>query len=290
VIKINKAGYLYIVMTILVGFAGVNTGNNLVYIVASALLSYMLVSGIFGRNNIQGIKIDLDFPEEIYARTDVPVIVKVLNTKRFMPVFLLKVMIDGKEVFCPFIRAESETTQHLGMCFERRGRHTIEDIYIASVFPFNFFTRFKRAAGGVKLLVLPKPCKCPLGQLFDRHSRSRGDRSSERVGHDVDILSIRDYVAGDPPKYINWKSTAKTGDLKTKELSSVELQHVMINFDQMDKADTEHTISCITYMIVSLIRSKVPVGLIIGGETYKPNSSPAHKLKILAKLALYGEN
>jgi len=48
VIKINKAGYIYILLTILVGFSAVNTANNLVYIIASALLSYMLVSGISG--------------------------------------------------------------------------------------------------------------------------------------------------------------------------------------------------------------------------------------------------
>ena len=39
-------------LTLLLGFAAVNTGNNLLYLLVSALLGFMAVSGILGRLNL----------------------------------------------------------------------------------------------------------------------------------------------------------------------------------------------------------------------------------------------
>jgi uncharacterized protein (DUF58 family) len=287
VIRIQKAGYIYILLTILIGFAAVNTGNNLIYIVTSALLSHMLISGIFGRKNIQGLEVDLTLPEEIYAENDAPVEVKLLNTKTWMPAFLIKIAVDGSEVLFPFVRAGSSESKHILMRFPERGRKHVGEITISSVFPFNFFTRYRRTSEVKPFLVFAKPLQCSLMEIGGHNARWKGDVSSNTTGYESELISIRDYISGDHPKYINWKSTAKTGNLKTKELSSIELQHVMINFDTMDKRDLEFAVSCITYNVLRLMRSQVPVGMTIAGETIKPGLSPSHKIRILTRLALY---
>lgn len=288
-IKVNKAGNIYILLTILIGFSAVNTGNNLIYIIASALLSYMLVSGIFGRNNIYGMDVSLEFPEEMFAHTDTPVAVRARNQRKFLPAFLIRVMIGSQEVFYPFIKAREETGSHMNMRFDRRGRHTLTDITVASVFPFNFFTRYRKIGKKFDLIIFPKPEKIPLNLPFDRPSRSRGDALSDSVGFDADVVSIRDYVSGDALKTISWKSTAKTGQLKTKELSSIELHNVMIDFDRMDKRNLEHTLSCATFLVIRLTRSNIPVGMVIDGQFMEPSTSPTHRLMLLKKLALYGQ-
>lgn len=288
-IKINKAGNIYILLTILIGFSAVNTGNNLVYIIASALLSYMLVSGIFGRKNIYGIDVALEFPEETFARTDTPVAVRVTNKRRFLPAFLIQILVGDLKVFFPYIKAKGEAVSHLNMRFDQRGCHEISEIRVSSVFPFNFFTRFRRIHKKFDLVIFPRPTKGQTGLEHNRQTKSKGDTVSNASGHDSDVLSIRDYVAGDPLKYISWKSTAKTGLLKTKELSSIELQSVMIDFDGMNKKNLEYTLSCVTYTVLKLQKSNVPVGLVIGGETLHPSTSAAHKLRLLKKLALYGD-
>jgi hypothetical protein len=45
-LRLSKAGASYIALTLLTGFAAVNTGNNLLFLVVSALLAFMAVSGI----------------------------------------------------------------------------------------------------------------------------------------------------------------------------------------------------------------------------------------------------
>ncbi|MGV8075512.1 MAG: DUF58 domain-containing protein [Syntrophobacteraceae bacterium] len=248
----------------------------------------MLISGMFGRKNISGLNVELEFPNEVFAQTDTPVGIKLTNPGKFMPAFLIKILVGEYEVFFPFLRARSSATLHVGMKFNKRGSQTIERIHISSVFPFNFFTRYRKLAGNFDLVVFPKPIKCQLADLYDREAKRKGEIPSNRTGHESDIISIRDYASGDPPKYISWKSTAKTGRLKTKELSSIQSQLVIIDFDKMEKKHIEETISFVTYAIVRLIRSNTPVGLLIDGDLIKAGISPAHKNKMLKKLALYG--
>lgn len=289
-IKINKAGYLYIALTILIGFSAVNTGNNLVYIVTSALLSYMLVSGVFGKRNLYAVTTAVEFPEEIFAGTDFPVQVKVTNRRRFMPAFLIRLSVGDSDVFFPFIGPAGTLSGQAVLRFPARGKQTIREVVVSSVFPFNFFTRYRHLKTEKDLVVFPKPVASPLHEVYDDRSGARGERVSSRPGYDSDILAIRDYVSGDPPKYISWKSTAKTGVLKTKELSALEARHVIIDMNRVDMRSPEHALSCLTHHVIRLTRSGIPVGLAMEGETLKPDVTPGHRVRLLTKLAFYGQD
>ena len=277
-------------LTILIGFSAVNTGNNLIYIIASALLSYMLVSGAFGRRNLLNLEIELELPDEIFAGSEIPIGIRLINQRSFMPAFLIRVVIEQGHCLFPFTGAKAESKQFCSMQFNSRGEYRIGDIYISSVFPFNFFTRSRKLPHSFKLIILPKPQQCEAIHLHDRRTRLKGDASTLAIGYDSDIISIRDYTSGDPLKYISWKSTAKTGVLKTKELSAIDLQQLLLDFDRIAKKDLEHTLSCFTYLIIKFIRSNIPVGLVIAGDYYKPAVLKAHKIKMLRRLALYGQN
>jgi uncharacterized protein (DUF58 family) len=95
-------------------------------------------------------------------------------------------------------------------------------------------------------------------------------------------------VRGDPLKYIHWKATAKTGKLKTKELSSLAHRPVIIDFEKVSIANIEERISSIAYAIVQFCKNNIPVGLKINGNLYLPDVSSAHKINLLRELALYG--
>jgi len=231
----------------------------------------------------------VEYPEEVFADTANPIIARIHNRRKFAPTFLVRISCGDQEPLFPLI-GSGASVNHCFMFFPpRRGRHRVGDIRISSVFPFNLFTRYKTLAASAEVVVFPKPQKCQLTHLSNRQIRSRGETSSNLAGFDSDLISIRNYVAGDPPKYISWKSTAKTGQLKTKELSSIELQNVIIDFDRMDKGNLEYAISCVTFTVLKLLRSRTPVGLAIDGEMIGPDISGAHKVKILTKLALYGQ-
>jgi uncharacterized protein (DUF58 family) len=293
VIKITKAGWFYILLTIFLGVSGINTGNNLIYLIVAAFLSFMAVSGIFGKRNLSKIDVRIELPEEIYADTSTPVRVIIRNNRRFLPVFLMRVHVAGSEILFPFVDVKTEGARYLFLPFRERGRSEIRNMYVSSVFPFHFFIRFRTMPGVFEAIVFPRAKKCESLGSFEEGRRSRGEHATNKTGYEADIISLRDYIEGDPLKYIHWKATAKTGRLKTKELSSLSHQPVIIDFDALPLKDLEEKISCVTYILLRLLKRNIPVGLRIGGTLYKPFSKPHQertktlKLAMLTKLALY---
>lgn len=295
VIRITKAGWLYIILTLFLGFAAVNTGNNLLFLIVSAFLSFMGISGFFGKRNLSGLDIRIDPPEEIYATTMVPIKVTLRNRRKLLPAFLITVRVMDTEVLFPFVDTQETASRYLTLSFHKRGRMLISDIHICSVFPFNFFVRCRRVPAEVETIVFPRTIRCDLFDTFVREQRQRGEKNTDRVGYDADLISLRDYITGDPLKYIHWKASAKTDQLKTKELSSLYQRPVIIDFDAVPIRDIEERISCITYVILMLFKRHVPVGLKMKDTLLKPRIRASSdrlkesKLGMLRKLALYDE-
>jgi uncharacterized protein (DUF58 family) len=287
VIKISKAGFLYIAITIFLGIAAANTNNNLVFLVVSGLLSFMGISGFFGKANLSKLDLGIDFPQEVYAGSQVPVKITMENRRRHLPAFLISLTADHISVLLPFTPQMSTSSAFANITFPERGLHTIENPLVSSVFPFNFFTRFRTLGKTYTIIVLPRLKACDLASLYRRERRSRGEKMSDAIGYDADVVSIREYVRGDPIKYIHWKATAKTGKLKTKELSSLSYQPVVIEFENVMIRDVEERISCVAYTIVQLLKNNVPVGLRIDSRLYPPDTTSVHKLNMLRELAMY---
>lgn len=293
VITITKAGWLYIAVTLLLGFSAVNTGNNLIYLVVAAFLSFMGISGFFGRRNLLGIHITVELPDEIYARTSVPLKVMLHNNRRFLPAFLIKVHFHDQRILFPFVDAKARGITYVTATFNERGIVRINDFHLCSVFPFNFFIRCRKIERTVEVTVFPHAKRCELPGLSERERQSRGERSIDKAGYDAEIITMRDYIKGDPLKHIHWKATAKTGKLKTKELSTLAHQPVIIDMDAVPIKNMEERISCITYIILKLFRQNIPIGLKIKGTFYKPfraaqaERSKAHRVNMLRALAVY---
>jgi len=69
-------------LTIFLGVSAINTGNNLIYLIVAALLSFMGISGFFGKNNLSSVEVDIEFPQEIYARNEFPLKINLTNKKK----------------------------------------------------------------------------------------------------------------------------------------------------------------------------------------------------------------
>lgn len=248
----------------------------------------MGISGFFGRWNIGRIDVRTGPPAEVFAGRPAAVKVTVKNRRRFLPGFLLRITAEGGTVLFPFIAPGSEETRSLQLTFPSRGLQETGRLHVCSVFPFSFFIRCRGAAGGESIMVYPEPRPCGDIAFPGRQGSVRGERQADRAGPDPEAFSVRNYLPGDPLKYISWKATARTGELKTKEFTSLLHEPVVIDFSKVPVQDQEERISCVTYWILKLLRANVPVGLRIDGTVYEPGVSASHRAALLRALALYG--
>jgi len=233
------------------------------------------------------IGVDLQFPREIYANRSCGIKVTLSNKRRYFPVFVMRTRFAETFAFFPFVDRNSEATAHVPVSFSRRGRVEISRIYLESRFPFNFFVRSRKIDNASEVLVFPEPLACDPARIFTRGSGSRGESSGRHRGEGSDLLLIREYIPGDPLRYINWKASAKTGGLKTTETAAPSERPVTIDFDSVEIKDLEEKISCITFVVLNLLKRNIPVGLRIGSTYYSPAVSDAHRVSIMKELALY---
>jgi len=241
------------------------------------------------------LRVRIELPDEIFAGMSTPVKVIICNDKRFLPSFLIRVTACDSKMLFSVVDKNSCKTGLLDVVFPQRGRHTIGDIHVSSAFPFNFFVRFRRIDYAPDVVIYPAARKCSLESLFDPAKKSKGDRMLDRSGFEAEVLSIRSYRYGDPQKYIHWKATARTGELKVKELSSHAGWPLVIDFDRVAVGDLEDKISCITYVIIKSCRLNMPVGLKIAGKIFRHSchgsdaaADGSGKTAMLTELALYG--
>ncbi len=275
-------------MSILVGVVSVNTGNNLLYLIDALLLGFMGISGFFGKRNLEGLEIDVIPPLEIFARSPCTFRVIVKNRKRFFPSFLVRVSMKNKNVILPIVPERASKSILIHLVFEKRGIQRIGDVVISSVFPFNFFVRKKKIEKDLKVLVFPELRKGEIKIYADSDLKQKENFGSTPWGIDEEALSIRDYVRGDPPKFIHWKASAKTGVLKVKSFISNRSSPQLIDFEKIQIEDIEEKIKAVAYEIVEARRRNEPIGLRIDGKIYNPTVSKAKIYDMLKELALYG--
>lgn len=250
----------------------------------------MLISSLLSSRNLLNLVLEIEVPEEIYAKSEFPLKLRLVNQKKFLPAFLIKINILETDILFPLVDNKGAKSNYIQLKLNERGRYKIPQALLSSVFPFNFFVKGYSIPNGTEFIVLPQMKKCPLPDLAENDKKIAGDRSIPKTGYDSEPLFIRDYVRGDHMKYIHWKASAKTGKLKTKELASLSYQPLIIDFDSIVINNIEEKISCIAYMINDCIKKGIPVGLKINGKLYKEGISRQHKMNMLKALAVYGKD
>ena len=89
---VTRAGMIYILISVVIGIAAINTGNNLLYVIVAALLSAILVSGIASALVLRSLSLDVHLPEHVFAGR--PMLARLLlrNGSTWMPSFSVRVV------------------------------------------------------------------------------------------------------------------------------------------------------------------------------------------------------
>src|ERR1700756_227051 len=95
--EVTRAGIVYVIATLLIGIAALNTGNNLLYIVVAAMLAAILVSGIVSAIVLRELELDVRLPQHVFAGPPVLGRILLLNPRRWLPSFSIHVVPSKKK-------------------------------------------------------------------------------------------------------------------------------------------------------------------------------------------------
>jgi len=66
-LEVTTGGAIFVVILVIVGFAAWNTGNNLLFMVLSIMLSTIFVSWMAARMSLRDLNVSARFPDHIFA-------------------------------------------------------------------------------------------------------------------------------------------------------------------------------------------------------------------------------
>jgi uncharacterized protein (DUF58 family) len=90
--EVTRAGVIYVISTVLIAIAALNTGNNLLYIIVAAMLAAIIVSGIASAVVLRQLDLDVLVPEHVFAKTSVLGRIVVRNPRKWLPSFSIQVV------------------------------------------------------------------------------------------------------------------------------------------------------------------------------------------------------
>jgi len=282
-VKVNKGGIIFITLTVFLGVAAANTGNNLLYMLVSSLLSIMLVSGLISILNLRNVVIKVKAPGEVFANREA--VFKVFVASRLnMPSFLIRISSGRDSVIFPVVDRKSRCGE-IYMSFRKRGVVKKIRVELSSNFPIGMFQRSQLVDVLVDVVVFPEPVEHSL--LPANGGENQGSSVMETVKKEVsgEYMGAREYWQ-DPLKLVHWKLTAKLERLYVKEYSKEGGLPVVLTLDSV-KGDVEERLSKLTFLVLKLLENGYKVGLRIKDKEIPPDTGREHKVRLLSELAFY---
>ena len=273
----------------MLGFAAVNTGNNLLYLLVSALLGFMSVSGVLGKWNLSKLEVRYLPPDEIYDGLPTLLGIELINRRRWLPIFLMEIIVADRTVFLPLVDQRQGRQKSLEITLNGRGRRQLPAVSVRSRFPVNFFIRSQSLIIDQEVTVFPMPQPCPDLRQVDPGG-GQGTQQNWQKGYEGDIDRISDYQGGEPLKSIHWKLTARHDRLKVKELSATTRKPVVLDLAELPGPGLEQRLRYASYLVTKWLRDGWPVGLKAGSLDLPPGLGQRHKLLLLQALAHYGQD
>jgi len=89
---VTREGLVYSLFVVVIGVAALNTGNNLLFIVVSAMLAAIVVSGVASASVLRGLELEVSVPAHVFAGATALARLTLHNRRRRAPAFSVSVV------------------------------------------------------------------------------------------------------------------------------------------------------------------------------------------------------
>ncbi len=293
-IRITNFGLGYILLCLVVAIGATNTGNNGLYLVLAAMLSSMVVSGLVSRRNVRGVSCDIETVGEVFAGRPALLKVRVENQLRratAQAIFFLHEGLPGPLWLDPLAPGEVREVLVEGS-FGRRGVVSEPDAGLLSRFPLGLFRKYRRARLPREVVVYPAPESARYEEPPPEDGRG-GRPHPRRRGSGSDIRALREFVAGDDPRDVHWKQSARMGKWIVREREAERDRAVVLTVDNSLAdlsdpallADFEGAISRCAGRALALLGQGAEVGFQARGVRVASAFGPMQRGRVLEALA-----
>jgi uncharacterized protein (DUF58 family) len=295
-IRFTRFGTFYILFSIGVGAAAINTGNNLLYLILGILLGFIILSGFLSDSCLWGIHTEWTPKGSFYVEEKASFICHV--EKGWFPGVAISVESQwhgrpSLRTMIPWISARGTVDVAVDLVPEQRGPLTLERCLYTTYFPFGLFQKSHTRVMQERWIVYPKIKRLPRNLM-----ESQGDHLSSAATSQPGMGSLpyilRDYREGDALRQVQWKATAKRQRLIVKETEQEANEGDLFVLEawptDLNGAQMERFFSFIASLVFTAHETGRPVGLAAPGNVFPPEHSRRQLHEIFKYLALVEPN
>ena len=238
--KFSREGKRFFLATVLIAAASLNTGNNLIYLIFSMMLSMLVLSVLILKVNISRLMLKVSHSQPIFANNPASIDITISNKKRTIPSYSIRILTSERakgEAYFPKISGLSDMVKTIPVTYEKRGIYKCGDFLIESGFPFVFFS--DRVLCGVDGEVIVYPEMRKIDETVLEIANKGFELSLPRMGKGDEIFMIREFKYGDDWRRIHWKASAKTAKIMITEYAAEESRKLTVILDNLRPDDTE---------------------------------------------------
>lgn len=292
-IRPTREGWWFLLVTVGVGLAATNTGNNLLYLLLAMLLSFIIISGLLSEQSLRCLAFSRVLPKRLHAGQPATGRIVVSNTSRCLPSFSLHIQ-GASNPSHYLVKLAPQETVSLGeeLVFGQRGLHTLPALKVATRYPFSVFHKTVRPGLTAEVLVYPR--LVPLPPVFGMRLSSRRTSARYQKGRGSGLYDLRPYRDGDDLRLVHWKTTAKVGEFMLKELEQEEDENIaLLVEDPLEVgapgvlANMERDIEIVASLGADLLKRGAEVALLTSNGTVPYGRGLPHLERIFEHLALY---
>jgi uncharacterized protein (DUF58 family) len=293
--RMTSEGIQFLIFTLAIGIAAINTGNNLFYLLLAMMLSLILISGIVAEYGLRRLEFHRHLPDLLFVNEPGIATLVVKCRKSTLPCFSLKVFDVSNEHELDrgieIRQLPSGTSQLLSypLLATRRGRLQLDGVVVATEFPFGLFT--KKAFYPIHGTVVVCPETRSLEESLIREFLTVGhEQSVHRRGQGNELYNLRLYHAGDDSRSIHWPTTARTSQLTVRETEADEQRRATIHLPTIAPPSHDDVFEQAVTFTASLVRHLADRGyalqLLVGSTPSSFGQGLIHVIELLRMLAL----
>ncbi|HEX2569690.1 MAG TPA: DUF58 domain-containing protein [Polyangia bacterium] len=234
-LQFTREGKYFVGITVGIGLAAVNTGNNLLYLVFGMMLSLIIASGVLSEMSLRGLVVTRLPPGQVYAGSPYLTGLSLRNGKQRLPSFSIEAedLVEGRPIGkrCYFLKLPAGRTQRTAYRHQvaRRGLLRLTGVRLSTKFPFGLFRKSRVLDLGEALVVFPELRRVVPPSL------ARDDRGGEQArperGRGGDFHGLRSYREGDDLRDIHWRTSARRGRPMVREYDQEAARRVTLLLD-----------------------------------------------------------
>lgn len=271
-------GLLFGILLVVMLVGALNYANNAALLLTCLLGAASVASMLVAFRNLDGLSMTGVQPGHAFAGDPLDLRIHLEAGQRLRQAVLLDM--NGQSV-ATTVPAQGRAMVTMALVWNRRGWQSMPRIRVWTTWPIGLFRAWSWVHPSAQVLVWPRP-----EQGGPPPRAGADDRVRQRLHQGEDLAGLRDYRAGDPPRRIAWKASARHEGLLVKDFEQPDPHEKwQLDWRQLPELGQEARIARLARWLTEAEATGRTTSLWLPHEQIDQSSGPAHYVRCMNALA-----